>query len=425
MEVIIIGAGLAGLSAASELDRAHQVTILEARDRIGGRVWTLREPGLLHPVELGPEWLSRDGAVHDLLTRAGARLLSAHGTRWRRHAGRLESLDDLSDVMDEFTSRLQSLKGPDRSVQAALEDCCDGPGLADARNLLLGYVEGFNAADPAATSVEWLITVEANQPADASEVRSLDGAIRAAEQLRAGFSSNIALELNAVVRRVEWRPGSVQVFTEDGRQWSGDALIVTVPVAVLQSGPDQAGGIEFHPELREKRAALDLVATGPVLKLVLEFREPFWRREAPLEDALFFHKFDEPFPTWWTTAPVLAPLLVAWAAGPQVDRLPGGGGDDLVEPALRSLGRILDCPVGELKSQLVRHWFHDWQQDPFARGAYTYMRPGGVHAPAQLAEPVAHTVYLAGEATAVNGYNATMEGAVQSGRRAARMIGAG
>src|SRR5215212_1952095 len=149
MEVIVLGGGLSGLAAAQRLTSAgHSVTLVEARDRLGGRVWTKRVDRNSLPIELGPEWLERSGAIAKLLHRAGARIVESDGTRWRRQGDRWENINDLPDVTGEMMARATAIGGDDRSLLAALEQCCGDARYADEQSLLLSYVEGFHAADP-------------------------------------------------------------------------------------------------------------------------------------------------------------------------------------------------------------------------------------------------------------------------------------
>jgi monoamine oxidase len=124
---------------------------------------------------------------------------------------------------------------------------------------------------------------------------------------------------------------------------------------------------------------------------------------------------------WWTALDPEAPLITGWAGGPRSARLPAEPGA-LVEAAVASLAAALDLPRGEVAGRLETHYHHAWNADPWSRGAYSYVLAGGTAAHRTLARPVAGTLFLAGEATCGEGSNATMEGALQSGRRAARAV---
>jgi monoamine oxidase len=415
---LVIGAGLAGLAAAERLVAAGAgVTLLEARARLGGRVWTERSGGVA--VELGPEWIGNDGAVHDLLARAGARLVEARGRQLRRVDGGWHDLSALPDLNGDLVQRAGGLGGADRSLLAALDECCAGPEAAESREHLLRYVEGFHAADPARLSTRWLAQVEANQPADASDLRAPDGVGRGVEELASRIAGRCDLRLGTVAREIRWRPGDVEIETSDGATFRAASAVISVPLPLLDPTPDEIAAVRFAPRLREKLEAARLLEMGQVVKLVLGFRDPFWREIGPLQEMLFLHDFDQPVPTWWTPAEPSRPILTGWAGGTYATRLAGVAERELLDLAVRSLANALGLSRRDVSARLEYHHFHDWGSDPFARGGYTYVRVGGIDAHRTLAEPVAGTLYFAGEATCGEGLNATMEGAVRSGRRAA------
>jgi monoamine oxidase len=410
---LIIGAGLAGLAAAERLISAgRSVTVLEARDRIGGRVLTAGKDGRV-PLDLGPEWIGEDGCVHDLLAAAGVSLVRADGNRIQRVRGGWQSLEDRPDSVGKF------LKGAPQRFKGdiALEDALairGGPARKWRAGLteLYAYVEGFNAADPSRVSLRWLSEVESNQPADRSDLRSAEGTHRAVDLLAAKCRGLCDLRLETVAREIRWRRGEVKVITAAGESLLAESAVITVPLPCLDR-------MHFDPDLPDKRDAARLLEMGSVTKLLLHFREPFWRGIAELRDMLFLHAFDQPFPTFWIPLDPEAPRLTAWAGGPQSDRLGTGDTRALVTLAVRSLAGALGMREADVSALLLDHHHHDWNGDPYSRGAYSYVCVGGAAAHRTLAAPVEGTLFFAGEATCGRGYNATMEGAVESGRRAA------
>jgi hypothetical protein len=183
---------------------------------------------------------------------------------------------------------------------------------------------------------------------------------------------------------------------------------------------------------------------GNVLKINLLFRERFWENvkvwddagdAASFDDAGFFHHPEAALPTWWTQLPIRAPLLVGWAGGPRTDRLtaagiPAGEGpasekkdqkERLIELAVDSLADIFNLPPAEIRKQLEAYYLHDWRNDRFTLGAYSYVPVNGLQAQKVLAQPLGHTLYFAGEATS-EGHIGTVHGAIQTGQRAAREI---
>jgi monoamine oxidase len=413
-DAIVIGAGLAGLAAAERLVAAGRaVTLLEARDRIGGRVWTAgAHEGTA--LELGPEWVGEKGAVHDLLTAAGVRLERAEGGRVQRVGNGWRRLDDRPDQVTTILERAAKAARTDVTLEEALEICCAAE-ERDTITELIAYIEGFNAADPARVSLRWLMEVEENQPADFSDLRAAEGTHRSADLLAERSRAGCDFRLGAVAEEIRWRRGEARVTTSGGESLRAASVVVTVPLTCFAR-------LRFDPELPAKRDAARLMAMGSVTKLLLRFREPFWRDITELRDVLFIHAFDQPFPTWWTALDPEAPLLVAWAGGPQSERLGTGETGALVTLATRSLAAAVGMRERDVAELLVDHRHHDWNGDPYSRGAYSYVGVGGTGAPRTLATPVEKTLYFAGEATCEKGYNATMEGALESGRRAAREV---
>jgi monoamine oxidase len=426
-EVIVLGAGLAGLNAAKTLGAVGKsVVILEARSRAGGRVYTTRDATTAHPIELGPEWVGADGEMRELLNSANADVRATHGHHLIRKNGELlsrENFDETTEIMERLAALIAD--GSDLALQDALDRSCPEVEFAESRAALVSYVQGFHTADPARVSVRWLLEVEENEPAAASEGRALAGLDQAIGVLCAELPASVSLSLNTIARHVQWSAGEVTVQAErDGKseRFTGASLVCTLPLSILKLAPADSAAVQFSPPLTTKQRALGLLDTGPVVKVLLVFDEPFWTRIDSLKHASFIQQPGLPFPTWWTTYPVEAPVLTGWVAGPLVAGLGGVRGDGLLPLALSSLAGTLGISAERVRQQL-RGWHnHDWSADPFARGGYSYVLSGGTGAPRELAEPINNTLFFAGEATCGQGHNATMEGALQSGRRAAEEL---
>jgi monoamine oxidase len=197
---------------------------------------------------------------------------------------------------------------------------------------------------------------------------------------------------------------------------------------VLHAAEGETGAVTFAPEPPGKREALQGIGAGAVTRVTLQFRRRFWEeRDAvpsldPDVDALqlsFVHAPGEAVPVWWTVRALRAPLLVAWVGGPRGRALAALDRGALDSTCVASLARVLGRDPGEITAELVATHTHDWVDDPFARGAYSYARVGGADAGARLAEPVEGTLFFAGEATASGGNTGTVHGALESGWRAA------
>ncbi len=159
--IVIIGAGAAGLAAAIELGRAGlAVTMLEARNRIGGRIFTLSDPVCHAPVELGAEFIhGRPPEIWDLVKKRGVRVKEVDGDNWCVQSGRLGKCELFSEV-DEILKQMDD-RTPDESFVDFLQHCCrqskNNRRLQEAKERALSYVTGFNAADPSQVSVHWLV----------------------------------------------------------------------------------------------------------------------------------------------------------------------------------------------------------------------------------------------------------------------------
>jgi monoamine oxidase len=429
-DVLIIGAGAAGLTAAAELARAHvSALVVDARERIGGRIWSHQEPGLPVPVELGAEFIhGYAAATFALLAKAAAVAVDTGGAHWSRRAGTLAPADALFTEIRTAMQATQVLEQQDLTFDAFLEGHLQGKLSRDACAYARLLAQGFDAADTRRASAHAIVAEwTGGASVDAPQFRPLGGygpllATLAAE-LR---GSRVALQLHTVVRHVRWQRGGVEIQgTWHGREFAARAkrAIITLPLGVLQCPARAPGAVCFTPPLTAKRVALQQLAPGPVIKVLLRFRSAFWEEieHHRYRDGAFFHDPTAAFPTCWTALPMRTPLLAVWAAGPYAERLAG-----LPQPALltRALDSVRAVFQGHsaIERTLESAWVHDWQSDPFARGAYSYVCVHGGQARHTLAEPLAATLFFAGEATDTHGEAGTVAGALHSGRRAARAV---
>jgi monoamine oxidase len=414
-----VGAGVAGLAAAQALAAAGlDVRVLEARDRIGGRILTEQVPGFALPLELGAEFVhGRAEEIWDLVRRAGLPIVETGERHDLVRDGGLAPAPDLEDALRELSERAVALE-MDQPVAAVLRGMQLTP---DQAAILTRYVEGFHAADPERASARSFGVVERGQGSGTNAgFRLLGGGYGAlVEELRKRIPDR-AIALGAAVTRIAWEPGAVTIEREASPLRSR-AVVVTVPAAVLASGRPA-----FDPALPEKQAALRGIAPGPVVRLVLRFRRSWWDELPGIhrtpEPVGFIHIPDAPLPTWWTPAPVRAPLLVGWAGGPSAAKFAGKPAAVLLDSGLRTLSQAFGLGREQLNDLLLEARSHDWSADPWSLGAYSYLLVGEERAPARLAEPVADTLFFAGEATHPRGEHASVHGALETGARAAREV---
>ena len=428
-DVAVIGAGAAGLAAAAALtNRGCSVCVLEARDRLGGRILTRNEPNLSVPLELGAEFVhGRPPATAKWLKVRNTALIDAPEVRWILRRGQLHRAEKL---FDELKTRLAKIRRPRKDLPFG--EFLEGPARAHLppriREFALMLVEGYDAAD--ATRVSTLGTIDewcGDSGADAATFRPQGGYGSLLQALAGAFDrEHVHLQLSTIVREVRWERGKVTIAAmQNGRAQNVVArrAIVTLPLGVLQLPPQAPNGVTFVPALTAKQKALAGLATGPVIKVLLQFRAPFWENidGKRYADAAFFHAPRARFPTFWTTLPTRTSLLTAWAAGPAAAQLAGVDEGELVRVALECLRNLF--PGHErLLADFQGAYLHDWQADPFACGAYSYVVAGGGNARDLLAQPLENTLFFAGEAADTGGESGTVAGALDSAARAVEQL---
>jgi monoamine oxidase len=422
-DVIVLGAGIAGLSAADALARrGHRVLVLEARDRVGGRIDTRHETGWPIAIEAGAEFMHGLSPVLERLRRA---LRLDRREMKQRHAEPGPAGAGPRRADRAWMAAMKLLENlPASGQDLSYEKLRRQPGwrrLADAhtQRLALNFIEGFNASPAAEVSAISLgQQTQASGEIDGDRLFHLVGGYGAlveklhARTLRAG----VEVRTGSVVRRISWRPGRVEIVCESRLgtrlpEAMGRAAVVTLPAGVLS-----AASVRFSPALSSaKREALAAVRGGPVIRILLLLR----RLPDPMRARgfNFLHVDGAPVPTFWRPDPGDQPVLVGWAAGPAATALANVDDEGRVRAALASLARGLGERPAQLAAELVGWRVFDWQTDPFARGAYSFLAPGGSAAPHVLAAPMDGTLFFAGEATSTTGATGTVHGALETGLR--------
>jgi monoamine oxidase len=405
--------------------------VLEARNRIGGRVFTRHARVVPAPIELGAEFIHGDAPETMRIVRAaGLHVVPTGGTLWIARDGKLQP-DGIGATLDRVF-RLIDHDAPDESFAQFLAQHPGGPALAKDCEAAAGFVQGFHAGDLDRISARSLAPVHGHPAGGAST-----NAARLAEDHEAiprwlAHDLESVIRTRAVVTEIAWKRHHVDIRLQEdahgvAQRVSARAAVITVPIGVLKAPAGLRGSIAFRPEPPAVRKALDRLAMGSVTKVIVAFDELPWAKLAPRQgDALgrigFVRIPDSDFSVWWAPAPLQAPLAVAWSGGPAAAVLAQKKSSEIVAIALRDLSRGLGVPQGQLEARVQGAWLHDWQHDPFSRGAYSYPQVGGANAGRALAQPVDGTLFFAGEAT--SSAWGTVEGALESGVRAARKVDA-
>jgi monoamine oxidase len=433
-DVAVVGAGVAGLAAAGKLHReGFRVVVFEARDRIGGRIFTHRDERVPVPIELGAEFIHGEAPeTQRILDAAGLLACEVSGEHWRAERGRLRPADRTWEGVDRVLGRIDP-EGADRSFADFIAQRPGGRSLARDRTAAREFVQGFHAADLDQIGVLSIAPEEGESPSEsaARAGRVVQGYDGVPQFLARGLEG--ALHLGTRVAGIAWEAGRAELTLQapSGRtsRVEAGAVVVTLPLGVLQAAADEPGGCRFDPEPRGFRKALSQLAMGCVMRLVVRFREMPWQAPLPglaahrsLDRLGYLHLGGGPFNVWWTAYPLRFPLAVAWSGGPPAAELSGKKTEDVAASAFRALAEQLGISRRRIESRVEGLWLHDWNRDPFSRGAYSYARVGGSKAAKSLSKPVEGTLFFAGEATDVSGRTGTVEGAIATGLRAAKQV---
>ena len=416
-EFVVVGAGAAGLMTARELARAgRRVTILEARDRCGGRIYPLPADEFGYPAEGGAEFVHGAARVtRELMREAGLSLLGRAGTRWSVRTGALSRAAPSPPDEDRFYRALVRVKA-DVPIAEFLETNFGDPRYDELRRSILRTVEGYDAADPRRASTlalreEWMSRDEGQH----GRIREGYGALieYLASECR-GYRA--AIHVGAAVAAIDDAGGRIAARCHNGALFAADAAILTVPPPLLSE-------IVLPPAARERAAAVADIGFGNVVKILLRFATKWWVEHGGPDLAdLSFLLSDAAVPTWWTQHPLGYPVLTGWFAGPKTDRVSSATEAELIDIGLVSLAEIFDLPVEHIRKDLVASRALNWGNDPFARGAYSYATTRTREAQTVLRKPDGSAVVFSGEALYAGPDMGTVEAALTMGRDTAQMI---
>ena len=310
----MVDAGVAGLTVAAELSKKDfSVTVLEARDRVGGRIFTQWESDLDAPLELGAEFVhGRPPEAWELLCRETSEVIEVKGESWCGSRGGDMAPCNFFDRVDKILQKMDGTS-PDESfadfLSRSWKNGQGDPKLEDAKRRATAYVSGFNAADPQLVGVHWLVeSMRAEEEIDGERTfRPKHGYGELVGMLASDLKQlGTPIRTGPVVESIAWNNHPAELVARMGQRsatFLTNKVVVTVPLAVLQTPPGQAGSIRFSPPLpEEKLVALRKMEMGKVIRVVFRFRSRFWHRITPLpgrtlSDLSFLFTEDETFPT--------------------------------------------------------------------------------------------------------------------------------
>ena len=405
--ILVVGAGMAGLAAARSLaDAGWPVRLIEARDRIGGRVHTTRDWGV--PLEMGASWIhgSNDNPLVELAQRAQAQTVATDYYHPVKLAvdPQLRPLDYHAKTWRKFVERARDdVDGG--SLGAALDAAATDDELSDSDRAQLNFYVNTEIEDEYAADADQLsaTTFDAGKYTEGPQVAILNGY----DALPRLLANGLQIVLNAPVTAITQRASSVTVRSGD-KSFDGPAAIVTVPLGVLK-----AGAITFDPPLPDGYThAVNALGFGVLSKSYFRFDQRTWKAENA------FYQFMGRRPgLWaqWFTLPVAAgPIVLAFNAGERGRSVESSAPGDLMTSALPIARQLFGDDISAVEVRTS-----SWTTDPYARGTYSFHAPGsGLDDRRQLQQPISDRLYLAGEAVGVNN-PATVHGAVLSGQYAA------
>ncbi|WP_128928187.1 flavin monoamine oxidase family protein [Bradyrhizobium guangxiense] len=413
--IVIVGAGAAGLMAARELARAgRKVTILEARQRCGGRIHPLPASEFGYPAEGGAEFVHGEAPVtRGLLREAGLSLREIEGEQWSSDGTRLSRDQRDGPHEAELQAVLRDLKD-DLTVAEFLRRHFAGDEYAPMRHSIGRMVEGYDAADPERASTlalreEWM------DGGHAPQARIIGGYGALIDFLAGECRRNgVVFRLGCAVSAVEEQGQALAVRCADGAVHGCDRVILTVPLPLLRE-------IVLPASADAKLVATGDIGFGNVVKILLRFARPWWRERQPDLAAMTFLLSDQTIPVWWTQYPSRHAVLTGWFGGPRTAELESLGPQAPIEAGLDSLAAIFKLSRQDIARELVASAATNWAHDPFARGAYSWATPRTREAQAILARADG-LVSFSGEALYRGRDMGTVEAALASGLETAKTI---
>jgi monoamine oxidase len=417
--IIIIGAGAAGLNAARMLsEKKYDVTILEARDRVGGRIHTINDQGFCVATETGAEFIHGEmPCTMALMKEAKVSYHSGRGKTWNIENGEVSTEEPFNDHWDVLLERLKELK-EDMTFAEFLNQHLSEAKYQLLRDEVVPFVQGYDAADINKVSAKALYEEWSGENIKGYRPEGGYGQLMNF-LLEKSLKHNATLKLSSPAKDIQWRNGYVEVMTEK-EKFIGDKVIITTPVSVLKSG-----SIQFTPAIPNHMEALQQLETGGVIKFLIEFNDAIWQREQETKfrqmKNLNFLFTDAFVPTWWTQNPSTVPLLTGWLAGPVLSTI-NLDDENLLNNAFESLAYAFNCTLQELKQEVSAAKVFNWATDPFALGAYAYKTLQTSAAVKKIITPIDNTLYFAGEALYDGAEMGTVEAALRSGDAVAGMV---
>ncbi len=411
MKIIIIGAGASGLMAANELTKqGAQVVILEALDRLGGRIHTLTPPGFTNHIEAGAEFIHGSLPLTlKLLRRAKLGVAAVKGEMLQRKGGQLRHDFGESTHWTTFFD-LASQVRVDQTVAEFINTHFQRPKHEKFRNEIRSMAQGLDLADINELS---LFSIREEWKEQDEEFRPIGGYGPLLEfLLNETVQNGGEIHLGETVHTIAWSPGSVTVQTESA-VFEANAVILTLPVATYTRKD-----ITFYPGIDQTLDHFKAIGFGSVIKVVMEFQSAFWEKSHPEMGFLF----GENGYTFWTQAGLNRPVLTGWLGNNYARLYDDLEEEVLVTTSIQEFAKAFGTGFEETKTQLRAAKVYKYTENTNTGGGYSWLKPESKKAISILNKGIDNTLWFAGEALYPKTGGATVEAALQSGKQTAKFI---
>lgn len=417
-DIIIVGAGASGLMAAKELSaKGIKVLILEADNRIGGRIYTIHDNNFPFPIESGAEFIHGDLPITlGLLKEAGIAFQSMDDKTYKIEDGKWRKDDSFIDGWDEVMQKMKNLK-EDITLAGFLDTYFKDEHYEELKTSVKRFAEGFDLVDINTASTislrnEW-------EHENESQYRIAGGYALLIQYLEQKCNTQgCTIKTSSPVKQIDWKKNSVKLVTASGDVFTANKVIVTVPVGVLQATADKEVFIQFSPGIDRYINASRQIGFGSVIKVFMLCENFF----SELLNEPAFILSNQLIPTWWLRVSDNKAFLTGWLGGPNADKLSGKSEEEIKEYALQSLSAIFKIDQTSLKDKMQAFRSINWSDQPLVAGGYSYDMIESVTARKILKTPVQQTVFFAGEALYEGAAPGTVEAALSNGKEVARKL---
>jgi len=398
-DIIVIGAGAAGLIAARELSHAGKtVIILEARRRLGGRIFTFKDKNFSKPAKGGAEFIhGKLETTFRLLKEYDIKPIPIRGQIIHIRKGEPEKDKDFVPRHHHLLNEKLKTVKRDLPLKQFLEKYFRGPRYTSLRMAVRGFVEGYESA----TLEEFSTLAFREDWLDAEEWKSF--------RIENGYGSLInaiaddckkkgcRIKLSSQVKKINWKKNFVEVECANGKRYSAQQALLTIPLGLLQRNQ-----IKFSPALNRTNVFRSL-GYGNVIRVLLLFRIKFWQEKTIAEKLgkdmkkLLFMFSHARIPTWWTQYPSSEALLSGWLSGPSAKKYSSSSNRIIIEDSLQSLASIFEIDKKRIRSKLKAWKVINWTTDEFTMGSYSFATMNADKNRKIAGKPEKNTLFFAGE----------------------------